>query len=121
MPEIQKRLRFPFVAWKQVRTYRQLIVTPDSSPLAEFNHDLAAVITLELLRTKFKNKDFKSPTAIWEACRRKEWLELFNLGGEDFYSSLTVGSVTYEFPTRGEPTRSSKPEPTNQRKGYSEP
>jgi hypothetical protein len=102
MPEDRKRSLFPFVDWDQVKIYRPLVVTPDSSPLAEFDHDTVPAITLELIRTQLKTRDFKSPTAIWEASQRKEWLKAFNFEGEDFYSSIRIGSVTYEFPARGE-------------------
>jgi hypothetical protein len=56
----------------------------------------------DAIRTHLRNRDFKSPTAICDACQRKEWLKPFNLDGEDFYSSIRIGSITYEFPARGE-------------------
>jgi hypothetical protein len=97
----QKRSLFPFVDWTQVMIFRTLVITPDSSPLAAFSQDAVPVITLELVRTQFRGRDFKSPTAICEACKRKEWLKAFDLDGEDFYLSIKIGSVTYEFPVRG--------------------
>lgn len=106
MPMDRKRFLFPFVDWDQVKIYRPLVITPDSSPLAEFAPDVVAVITLELVRTQFRSRDFRSPTAICEACKRKEWLKPFGLDGEDFYSSIRIGSVTYEFPARGERSES---------------
>jgi hypothetical protein len=90
------------VDWAQVKIVRSLVITPDSSPLAAFSQDAVPVITLELVRTQFRGRDFKSPTAICEACKRKEWLKAFDLDGEDFYLSIKIGSVTYEFPVRGE-------------------
>jgi hypothetical protein len=106
MPMDRKRFLFPFVDWDQVKIYRPLVITPDSSPLAEFAPGVVAVITLELVRTQFRSRDFKSPTAICEACKRKEWLKPFGLDGEDFYSSIRIGPVTYEFPARGERSES---------------
>jgi hypothetical protein len=102
MPEDQKRAIYPFVDWAQVRTYRSIVVTPDSNPLADFDHSTIPALTLELIRTKFRSRDFRSPTAIWEACQSKDWLKPFALDGEDLFSSITIGSVRYEFPTRGD-------------------
>jgi hypothetical protein len=98
MPLERKQSLFPFVDWGRIETYRPLMITPDSSPLGEFTHDAVSVVTLEVFRTQFSNRDLKTPTAIWEACRSKEWLKPFNLDGEDFYSRMKVGSVTYEIP-----------------------
>jgi len=97
----RKRTLFPFVDWAQVKTYHSLVVTPDSNPLSNFDEHEVPVITLELIRSQLRNRDFKSPSTIWQACRRRDWLKPLSLEGEDFYSSMTVGSVTYEFPARG--------------------
>lgn len=101
LPNDQKRSLYPFVDWGRVRTYRPLVVAPDSNPRAGFDHSDISMITLELLRTQLRSRHFKSPTAIWEASRLKEWLKPLPIHGEDLYSSITIGSVRYEFPTRG--------------------
>jgi hypothetical protein len=101
MSNDRKRLTFPFVDWAHVTTYRPLVVTPDSTPLAQSDHNAVPVITLELIRTQLRNREFNSPTAIWEASQRKEWLNQFNLESEDFYSSIRIGVITYEVPARG--------------------
>lgn len=100
MPLKRKNTLFPFVNWERAKIYRRLVMTPDSSPLGEFSEDDVSVITLELLRTQFRNRDLKTPTAIWEACRTKNWLKPFKIDGEDYYSSMKIGSITYEFPAR---------------------
>jgi hypothetical protein len=93
----RERARFPFVDWAR----KSLVVTPDSNPLSNCDEHEVSVITLELIRSQLRNRDFKSPSAICPACRLRDWLKPLSLEGEDLYSSMTVGSVTYEFPARG--------------------
>jgi hypothetical protein len=101
MPRQEKSSLFPFVDWSQVKSYHTLVVTPDSNPLSSFDEQEVPVITLELIRTQLRKRDFKSPWAICNACRRRDWLKPFALDGEDLYLGVTVGSVTYELPARG--------------------
>jgi hypothetical protein len=102
MPAPQKRDIYPFVDWGRVDTFRLLVVTPDSNAQAEFDHSEVPLITLELMRTQLRYRDYKSPTAVWEACKRKAWMEPLTLTGADFYKEIRIGSVKYEIPLKGD-------------------
>lgn len=93
MPQERKEVLFRFVDWDQITVYRLLVITPDSSPLGGAPQEDVSVITLELLRTQLRNRDLKTPTALWEACKRKRWLKPFGLDGEDFYLNIKVGRL----------------------------
>jgi hypothetical protein len=100
MPAAQKRDIYPFVDWGRAETFRLLVVTPDSNAQAEFDHSEIPLITLELMQTQLRYRDYKSPTAVWEACKRKAWMEPLTLTGADFYKEIKIGSVTYGIPLR---------------------
>jgi hypothetical protein len=97
LPEARRRQLFPFVSWSQVRHYCLLVIAPEAEPNESYDFDGVPFISLDTARTRLRSRDFKSPSALVDACRRRDW-HRDTWRGEQLHTSVRVGDMTFEIP-----------------------
>ncbi|MBC7820233.1 MAG: hypothetical protein IAG10_25395 [Planctomycetaceae bacterium] len=92
-----KRQLFRSFKWNNVHDYVPLVLTPETDPHSMYDHSKIPAISMESFSRNIGPSDMRSPRHIWNACRKRSWLNDARSKRLDHYT-IKIGEISYSIP-----------------------